>query len=191
MPLCKAADLNWRPDPADRAKGVCSDSNLAQTNSTTTSYGDEHWAKLGNNLWQDFILIASKVCSQTVPNEMLCLKTRLDKLWSKKILVICYSNNHLLTNHPQLDLEDLSWNLSYQFSLFWGQRAARWALSENCANSEEKIFQRQSMSYAIASINQRFAIKNSCLSCLALILNLSNPRMRILHAKIWFIGSRL
>ena len=41
------------------------------------------------------------------------------------------------------------------------------------------------MSNAIPCINKRFTDKNSCL---ALIFNLSNPRMTILHLKI---GSRL
>ena len=35
-------------------------------------------------------------------------------------------------------------------------------------------------------IIKRFAGKNSGISCLALIFNLSNPRMKILHAKKWF-----
>ena len=47
------------------------------------------------------------------------------------------------------------------------------------------------MSNAIRCIDQRFAVKNSSISCLVLIYNLSNPRTTILHAKIWFQPSRL
>ena len=39
-----------------------------------------------------------------------------------------------------------------------------------------KIFQLQSMSNAIRCIDQRFAFKNSGISCLALIFNLNNAR---------------
>ena len=39
-----------------------------------------------------------------------------------------------------------------------------------------------SMSNAIRCINQRFAFKNSCISCLALIFNLNNLRMTVLYA---------
>ena len=38
----------------------------------------------------------------------------------------------LLTNHPNLDLEDLSRISSSQFSLFWGLWAASWAWSKIC-----------------------------------------------------------
>ena len=48
---------------------------------------------------------------------------------------------------------------------------------------ELKKFQLQSMLNAIRCINHRFAFKNSCIACLALILNLSYPRSTILHAK--------
>ena len=40
-----------------------------------------------------------------------------------------------------------------------------------------------SMSNAIRCIDQRFAFKNSGISCLALIFNLNNPRTTILYAK--------
>ena len=39
------------------------------------------------------------------------------------------------------------------------------------------------MSNAIKCIDQRFAFKNSGISCLALIFNLSNLRTTILHSK--------
>ena len=46
-----------------------------------------------------------------------------------------------------------------------------------------KIFQLQSMSNAIRCIDQRFAFKNSGISCLALIFNFNNPRTTVLKAK--------
>ena len=53
---------------------------------------------------------------------------------------------------------------------------------------KEKIFQLQSimMLNAIIYDDQRFNVKNSGISCLTLILNLSNPRMTILLAKNGF-----
>ena len=42
------------------------------------------------------------------------------------------------------------------------------------------------MSNAIIGVNQRFAVKNSGISCLALIFNLRNQGMTILHAKNQF-----
>ena len=41
------------------------------------------------------------------------------------------------------------------------------------------------MSNVIRCINQRVVFKNSGISCLALIFNLSNWRTTILHAKKW------
>ena len=46
-----------------------------------------------------------------------------------------------------------------------------------------KIFQLQSMSNAIRCINQRFAFKNSRISCLALIFKLKNTSTTVLYAK--------
>ena len=46
------------------------------------------------------------------------------------------------------------------------------------------------MSYAMRCINQRFAFKNSDISCLALIFSLSNQRTTILRAKNWFKHAR-
>ena len=51
---------------------------------------------------------------------------------------------------------------------------------------KEKIFQLKSMPNAIRCIDKRFEVKNSGISCLALIFNLSSPRMTILHPKKWF-----
>ena len=46
-----------------------------------------------------------------------------------------------------------------------------------------KIFQLQSMLNAIRCIDQSISFKNSGVVCLALIFNLSYPRLTILHAK--------
>ena len=48
---------------------------------------------------------------------------------------------------------------------------------------ELKIFQLQSMSNAKRCIDQRFAFKNSGVSCLALIFNLKNPSTTVLYLK--------
>ena len=48
---------------------------------------------------------------------------------------------------------------------------------------ELKIFQLQSMSNAKRCIDQRFAFKNSGVSCLALIFNLKNPSTTVLYEK--------
>ena len=59
----------------------------------------------------------------------------------------------------------------------------------SCSMSNEqklckvRIFQLQDMLNALTCINQRFVLKNSGISCLAMIFNLSNLRMTILDAK--------
>ena len=55
---------------------------------------------------------------------------------------------------------------------------------------EDKKFQLQSMSNVIICIDKRFAVKNSDVSCLALIFNLSIPIMTILQTKNWFKVAR-
>ena len=54
-----------------------------------------------------------------------------------------------------------------------------------------KIFQLQSMSNAIRCIDQRFAFKNSRISCLALIFNLKNPSTTVLYAKKSVAGGEI
>ena len=56
---------------------------------------------------------------------------------------------------------------------------------------EVKIFQLQSMSNAIRCINQRFAYKNSRISCLALIFNLKSPSTTVLYAKQLVAGGEI
>ena len=47
------------------------------------------------------------------------------------------------------------------------------------------------MSNAMRCIDQRFAFKNSRISCLALIFNLNNPRTTVLYAKKSVAGSEI
>ena len=50
---------------------------------------------------------------------------------------------------------------------------------------EEKMFQLQFMPHAVKCVDQRFAGKNfgHCVSSLPLILDFSNKKIKILHAK--------
>ena len=50
---------------------------------------------------------------------------------------------------------------------------------------------RSDMSNAIRCIDQRFAFKNSRISCLALIFNLNNPRTIVLYAKKMVAGGEI
>ena len=54
-----------------------------------------------------------------------------------------------------------------------------------------KTFQLQSMLNAIGCINQRFAFKNSRISCLALIFNLKNLSTTVLYAKKLVAGGKI
>ena len=56
---------------------------------------------------------------------------------------------------------------------------------------EVKIFQLQSMLNAIRCIDQRFAFKNSRISCLALIFNLKNQSTTVLYAKKSVAGGEI
>ena len=59
---------------------------------------------------------------------------------------------------------------------------------------EEKTLQPQSLSNAMRCFDQRFAVENFWASCLIKIFDLSHPKVKIQHAKIWFmkkIGSSL
>ena len=56
---------------------------------------------------------------------------------------------------------------------------------------EEKIFQLQSMLNVIRCIYQRFAFKNSRISCLALIFNLKNLSTTVLYAKKSVAGGEI
>ena len=70
--------------------------------------------------------------------------------------------------------------LNFKFSvlIFFRSWAAQWVLSKNCA--------RENLStpiYVKCDIDQRFASKNSGISCVALIFNLNHLRTTILYAK--------
>ena len=56
---------------------------------------------------------------------------------------------------------------------------------------EVKILQLQSLSNAIRYIDQRFAFKNSRVSCLALIFKLKNPSMTVLYTKKSVAGGKI
>ena len=57
-------------------------------------------------------------------------------------------------------------------------------------NGEVRKFQFLSASNVILCINQRFAVKNSGISCLTSMLNLSKPKMKMQHAKNGFRFAR-
>ena len=73
--------------------------------------------------------------------------------------------------------------LNFKFSVLTFSRSISCSMSNKQKLCKVKIFQLQSMSNAIRGIDQRFSFKNSGISCLALIFNLSYPRTKILHAK--------
>ena len=56
---------------------------------------------------------------------------------------------------------------------------------------EVKIFQLQSMLNALRCINERFAFKNSCISCLALIFKLKNLSITVLYPKKSVAGGEM
>ena len=76
---------------------------------------------------------------------------------------------------------DMSQISCSQFSLSWDRGAAWWTLSKTFV---KRKFQLQSLYYAITCTAKRVAVKNSGISCLALIVNLSNLKMKVLEAKI-------
>ena len=98
----------------------------------------------------------------------------------------------LLTNHPQayLDLKNLSWISSSLISLFLRSVSCSLAMSIEQKLCKVKILKLQSMSSLITCIDKRFEVTNSGISCLALILNSSNPRTTILHARNRFKVAR-
>ena len=57
-------------------------------------------------------------------------------------------------------------------------------------NGEVRKCQFLSASNVILSINQRFAVTNSGISCLTSMLNLSKPKMKMQHAKTGFRFAR-
>ena len=72
---------------------------------------------------------------------------------------------------------------SSQFWLFCSQWATWWVLSKNCI--KRKSLNPDLMSKVLTCLNIMFAVKMPGISCLALIFNLSNLRIKILHSEIW------
>ena len=82
--------------------------------------------------------------------------------------------------------------LNFKFSFFAFLRLLSWPMSIEQIHCYGKIFQLQSFPNFMICIEKKFAVKNSGVSCLASILDLSNPNMKILHCGCtWKIGSRL
>ena len=65
------------------------------------------------------------------------------------------------------------------------------SIEQNSDFCKVKIFQLQYMSNAIRCIDQRFAFKNSRISCLASIFNLNNLRTTVLYAKKSVAGGEI
>ena len=126
-----------------------------------------------------------KFITKSVANEIRCCRDLMggknfDFLF-KDFWAIYYSKSLstlLLIKHPLLDLEDLSWISSYWFSPFWGWWGG-WSplISTEQELCEKKIFQIQW--YILIK-----AVKNSDISQMALIFHLSDPKKKILHAKL-------
>ena len=132
-----------------------------------------------------------KFAVKSVPNEMLCLKamwwpalTGQAFIFNLKIFEqFVFVHNHLFCYQPTIHNSILKICPKFQVlsSHFFKVNEL---LDEQWAKLYKvKIFQLKSMSNAIRCINQRFAFKNSGISCLALIFNLSNLRTTILHSK--------
>ena len=99
---------------------------------------------------------------------------------------LVFVNNHLLCYWPTIrnsiwkicpELQVLSSHF-FEVDELLDEEWAEIVQSENISTP-----MIHSMSNAIKCINQRFVFKNSGISCLALIFNLNNLRMTILHAK--------
>ena len=93
-----------------------------------------------------------------------------------KIIISC------VTDQPTINLFRRS-VLHFKFSVLTFLRSMSCLVSIEQKMCEEKIFELQSMSNSTTPHDKRFAVKNSGTSCLALIFNLSHPRMMILQAK--------
>ena len=76
--------------------------------------------------------------------------------------------------------------LIFKFSFLTFLRCMSCSMSIEQKLCEEDTFQLQYMSNAILCIDKRFVVKNSDISCLALMFNLNNPNMKIQHIQNWF-----
>ena len=97
-----------------------------------------------------------------------------------------FVNNNLLCHWPSIHNSILRSVLNCKLSVFTFLRSMSCSMSIEQKMCKVKIFQLQSISNAMIYIDKRFVVKNSGISCLALIFNLSNPRTTVLHVKIRF-----
>ena len=115
-----------------------------------------------------------------------------DELWYliQRFFEQCaFVNNHLLCFSPTIHNSTRTsrpWRsvLNFKLSVLTFLMSNPWSMSLEQKLCQVKIFQIQPISNAIWCIDQKFAFKNSCISCLALIFNLNIPRMTILYAGI-------
>ena len=106
--------------------------------------------------------------------------------------------SYCVTDQPSIT-RSLRSVLNFKLSVLTFSRLMSCSMSNSQKNWEVKIFQLQPMSSAIRSlllsllrcIDQRFALKNSCISCLALKFNLNNPRTTVLFAKKLVAGGEI
>ena len=147
-----------------------------QLNSTATSNGSE--PKLENNLWHDSEMIGFNWNKMFESNVETCIDGTSFAFWFQDFWAISYwkeLSTVLLTNHQLLDL---SWFwrsvLIFKFLVLVFLRSLSCLISIEPKLCEEKVFQLQSKLNAIICIYERFAVKNSGISCLALIFNLSS-----------------
>ena len=100
-----------------------------------------------------------------------------DFLSNLPLKTIIYSVIITVIDQPSITRSQRS-ILNFKFSVLTFQWAACWALSKTCA--KWKYF---NSNLCWRCIDQRFAFKNSCISCLALIFKLKKPRTTVLYAK--------
>ena len=140
-------------------------------------------------------LIATKVCSQVsckwnamFESHVVTSIDRMSIIFLLKIFwAIClckHSSTVLLTWSDQPPITQSGRSvLNFKLSVLTFSRLMSCSMSIEQKLCKVKIFHFQSMLNAIRCIDQRFTFKNSGILCLALIFNLSNPRMTFFYAK--------
>ena len=158
-------------------------SELIQIN----QHSDCRWQKLGNaDVWHDSETITTTVCSQISRKWNAMFERHGDHCWRDELRFLiwrCFEqgvfvNNHLLCFWPTIHYSISKICPKVQVissQLFEVDELLE--MSNKLKMCEVKIFQ------LVRCIDQRFAFKNSCISCLALIFNLSNLTTTILHSK--------
>ena len=172
--LCKASDLNqlyvWE-------RGVCSDSNQTaqQLQMEVCKSLETISGMILNWLKQKF---AVKWVAKWNAMAESSSETSTDCQWTSLIVTltifwdICYSKNHLLYYWPPIT-QYLRSVLNFKLSVLTFLRSMSCLMSiEQKLCKVKKTFQLQSMSHATTHINLRFAVKNSGISCPALIFKL-------------------